>query len=377
MIIWSKSFAIRSLARFAACVSVVAYGAAQVFASDHATTAVSLMSFDSNGFHLSDQASGSVESHSAASKGFESPLEHGSVSVRFVDAFRYDDGVAPAVMFESDSLAIVPVVNSLFTGAQTSGDWQDTFSVKIAPPSTPVTATVLLDVNLLPGTTGYYVSTVSIGLPGFRAALKPTDVAIFAYGGKPIFEYPLSFTPDLSVTSHLQVSISAPVDPATGIATIPLSAHYSSTVFLDHNQIADAILQSAAIVGVHSVSFDAPIENFEFTADSGLDYFADPTVGCAVCGIALAQPLYGDYNEDGTVDTHDYAAWRSKYGTSDFATDVNRDNIIDGADYVIWRKNSVANGNGSMAAVPEPATAMAALLILLASMRCTRRQFAG
>ena len=69
-----------------------------------------------------------------------------------------------------------------------------------------------------------------------------------------------------------------------------------------------------------------------------------------------AAPLPGDYNDDGTVDLADYVVWRD--------TDGNQPG------YDAWRENfgnslGSATGFGSRAAVPEP---MSAVLAVLATM---------
>ena len=49
--------------------------------------------------------------------------------------------------------------------------------------------------------------------------------------------------------------------------------------------------------------------------------------------------LPGDYNDDGHVDSGDYAVWRSYdyYGVYDLAVDGNLDGVVDNLDYDVWR----------------------------------------
>jgi hypothetical protein len=69
--------------------------------------------------------------------------------------------------------------------------------------------------------------------------------------------------------------------------------------------------------------------------------------------------LPGDYNHDGSVDAADYVVWRKSDGTQD--------------GYNTWRTNfgrTAGGGAMSMAAVPEPATAV--LIVLGAAIGCWR-----
>jgi hypothetical protein len=80
--------------------------------------------------------------------------------------------------------------------------------------------------------------------------------------------------------------------------------------------------------------------------------------------------LAGDYNHDDTVDSVDYALWRSTNGSSSqLAADGSGDSMVNAADYVVWRENlglkypAAPAGLGS-GAVPEPASA----ILLVAGM---------
>jgi CSLREA domain-containing protein len=51
-------------------------------------------------------------------------------------------------------------------------------------------------------------------------------------------------------------------------------------------------------------------------------------------------PLPGDFNFDGAVDTADYAIWRkTRHSTIDLRADGNADGVVDEQDLVVWRSN--------------------------------------
>jgi hypothetical protein len=93
------------------------------------------------------------------------------------------------------------------------------------------------------------------------------------------------------------------------------------------------------------------------------------TGGTAIAGVP------GDYNNNGVVDAADYVAWR-KGGT--LANEVDNPGTVNAADYTAWRArfgNTSGSGSGLGAgAVPEPTTALLALLAGLATVASWRRR---
>jgi hypothetical protein len=79
---------------------------------------------------------------------------------------------------------------------------------------------------------------------------------------------------------------------------------------------------------------------------------------------SLSQPLYGDYNDNGTVDAADYVLWRDGGLLANDATPG-----VQPEDYDQWRTNfgdmSAGSGLGSGSAVPEPASAVLVLFGLV------------
>jgi hypothetical protein len=95
---------------------------------------------------------------------------------------------------------------------------------------------------------------------------------------------------------------------------------------------------------------------------------------------ALAEPVDGDYNNNGTVDAADYVLWR-KGGP--LANEVDNPGTVNAQDYTEWRARFGNSGSGagsgttgsasSRAAVPEPnATTFCVFCALLLARRRPR-----
>jgi hypothetical protein len=92
-----------------------------------------------------------------------------------------------------------------------------------------------------------------------------------------------------------------------------------------------------------------------------------------VTNVAVATPLFADFNDDGVVDAADYTLWRNNLyneGAAYITGDANGDGIVNAIDYQRWKsefgKKSFA-GSGAQAAftsiasatnVPEPTSAI-------------------
>ena len=91
-------------------------------------------------------------------------------------------------------------------------------------------------------------------------------------------------------------------------------------------------------------------------------------------------PMDGDYNGDSTVNAADYTVWRNTLGDDmNLDADGDGDGVVDRDDYVIWKWNyGNSAGSGSELAqqtpVPEPVTAVAAIVAILTAVGTLRRR---
>ena len=85
-------------------------------------------------------------------------------------------------------------------------------------------------------------------------------------------------------------------------------------------------------------------------------------------------PIVGDFDRDGDVDLDDYTQWTGAVGTAQnfrVTTDANGDGYSDAADYTIWR--DAYEAALSEAQIPEPSSAVLALLAMVCAARVIRR----
>lgn len=81
--------------------------------------------------------------------------------------------------------------------------------------------------------------------------------------------------------------------------------------------------------------------------------------------------LFGDYNDDGVVDTADYVVWRKNLNQNVTIPNDMTSGSVSPDDYGVWRTHfgETSSGAGQLAAVPEPSSAIfvsvIAMLLLL------------
>jgi hypothetical protein len=87
--------------------------------------------------------------------------------------------------------------------------------------------------------------------------------------------------------------------------------------------------------------------------------------------------LAADFDEDGSVDGDDLAAWSSNFGLAGVAEkddgDADLDGDVDGADFLVWQQQlGTLPSIAATASVPEPASAWLALCAGIAAWRWRR-----
>ena len=88
--------------------------------------------------------------------------------------------------------------------------------------------------------------------------------------------------------------------------------------------------------------------------------------------------LAGDFNGDNSVNSADYAKWRTdngKFVAQGNGADGSSNAVVDPADYVLWRK-AAASVSGVVTSIPEPATLLLLVggLFTVCAAGCTSRR---
>ena len=108
--------------------------------------------------------------------------------------------------------------------------------------------------------------------------------------------------------------------------------------------------------------------------NGGTDYYSQSTSSFTIEAIELAA---GDFNGDGQINADDFTAWQGSFGIAAGATlangDADNDGDVDGDDFITWQANFSPVGNLNGAAVPEPATAVLAMLVVIGFILARRK----
>lgn len=170
---------------------------------------------------------------------------------------------------------------------------------------------------------------------------------------------------DPSYVNFNRFTTNATVDSFSGVVTLVDGAPFGVTLTSNVTLLVEDFL-GATIAGAYPGTFTIGGDDFVLQAcgvqelDTLFGTF-DVELEWDFSG-ALHTVGLGDYDDDGDVDTDDYAVWSAAYGgTAPFGTgaDGNADGVVDAADYTIWRDHYL-EGGGPSAGVPEPASVVVA-----------------
>jgi hypothetical protein len=145
-------------------------------------------------------------------------------------------------------------------------------------------------------------------------------------------------------------------------------------LFLVDSDISTQVLFSIASVGtVEHIFASVPYTgNFEiWVTQEDADVAGGQDYGLAWWyGLApeLEAPGPGDFDGDGDVDGEDLALWEGSYALND-GGDADGDGDSDGDDFLIWQRNVGTGVLSAATAVPEPATGLLAMMVLVVAAR--------
>jgi hypothetical protein len=130
---------------------------------------------------------------------------------------------------------------------------------------------------------------------------------------------------------------------------------------------------------VYALNLSTGMTTSYLNVDDSVSLFLGDAFGDKAIFVNFPPPgIAGDYNNNGTVDAADYVVWRENLNTSNVLPNDPNGGTIDQDQYNTWRANfgrAAGGGTGAnLEAVPEPATAVAALLTFLAVAVSSRRR---
>jgi len=117
----------------------------------------------------------------------------------------------------------------------------------------------------------------------------------------------------------------------------------------------------------------------DFSLAGGTGDLFKYNTGAPFIGSFVVNPLPGDYNRDGAVDTADYIVWRKtmgQYVTRGDGADGDGDGIIGVGDKTFWwqRFGNTSGGGGETSAnAPEPGVMVLACIVGVGLLVLTRR----
>ncbi|MEQ8211711.1 MAG: pre-peptidase C-terminal domain-containing protein [Lacipirellulaceae bacterium] len=114
---------------------------------------------------------------------------------------------------------------------------------------------------------------------------------------------------------------------------------------------------------------------------AGLDWEINPGGIAVSLNVVSAATIAADFDNSGTVDGIDLGIWNSGYGDNLNVIrtdgDANENGVVDGSDFLLWQRQFTGSSPSSLAAVPEPSTAILALFALTFANRRSRLSYFG
>jgi hypothetical protein len=155
---------------------------------------------------------------------------------------------------------------------------------------------------------------------------------------------------------------------STGFTTLPNVWNKYSLIIDAPSQTWTFLFNDRAFPSPQTLAFlntTIFVDRVNLQAQGTLNSYVDSVTISAV-------PIAADFDEDNDVDAADLAAWQSGFGMNEAAAhihgDANYDQDVDGGDFLVWQRQLGAmTPAGTVAAVPEPATASILVISLVAA----------
>jgi len=192
------------------------------------------------------------------------------------------------------------------------------------------------DVLVVDMLANYVARVTDDGIPGFFASINPPVAP-------PSTNFPsdITFDPD----GNIVISVLGETNPPDNRGALWRYDLNGNIIDPDN----DATPNEPIVSGIEPIA--------------GIDYTPSP------------KTLAGDFNGDNTVNSADYAKWRTDHGkfvARGNGADGNSNGVVDAADYVLWRKAAASGSGTAVASIPEPATLFLLLGGLLAACAAGR-----
>jgi cysteinyl-tRNA synthetase len=112
---------------------------------------------------------------------------------------------------------------------------------------------------------------------------------------------------------------------------------------------------------------------FDVARTDGFIPYAAPSRGLDRLA-APAPSLVGDFDNNGAIESADYALWVNHFGSElELDADANIDGIVNAADYILWRNSSASTSTGNTTfLVPEASTSTLSWISLSAGLAYVR-----